>query len=62
MLQRSVPGKGLGLAVWGQPKGLRTGMLRLREWNAMAEGTLEVWGRKSKMPLSERARAVGAES
>ena len=34
-LWRSVPGKGLGLAVWGQPKGLRSSAPQAGEWYTM---------------------------
>ena len=44
-LQRSVPGRGQGLAVWGQPEGLRSSApwvrqwyLQAGQWNAMAGG------------------------
>ena len=49
-LWRSVPGKGLGLAVWRQPEGLGSLVPQAGERNATAEGTLkEVWAcRRSK--------------
>ena len=60
-LWRSVPGRGLGLAVWGQPEELRSSELqagerympRARERNTRAEGTWEkVWTRRrGKGPL-----------
>ena len=40
----SVPGRGLGLAVWRQSEGLGSGVPRDGERNATAEGTQEeVW-------------------
>ena len=50
-LWRLVTGKGLGLAVWRQPEGVR-------EWCATAEEAWEeVWAcRRSKVPLLGRAR------
>ena len=49
--------------MWGQPEGLRTGVLWAREWNAMAEGTWEeVWAdRRSEVPLLGRVRGGGAD-
>ena len=68
-LQRSVPGSGLGLVVWNQPKGQgssvllveRSGTLRAGEWKAMAEGTQEkVWThRRDKAPLLGRGEEKG---
>ena len=65
---RSVPGKGLGLAVWRQPEEvvcqrLRSGMPWAGECNATAEGTWEeVWAhRRSKAPLLGRVRGSGAD-
>ena len=64
-VRRSVPGRGLGLAVWGEPEGLRSGVSLAGEWcstgwewSAMAEGTQErVWAsRRSKVPLLGRMR------
>ena len=63
-LQRSVPGRGLGLAVWRQPERLWSGMPQAGEWNATAEGTQEeVWAcRRNKVPLLGRARGGGVDS
>ena len=57
-LQRSVLGRGLGLAVWRQPEGLRSNVPSAGEWNSTAEGSREeVWAcRRSKPPLLERVR------
>ena len=57
-LQRSVPGRGLGLVAWSQPEGLGA-----EERNVTAKGTQEeVWAcRRSKVTLlvgSERRRGV----
>jgi len=38
-LQRSVAGRGLGLAVWRQPEGLGSGVPYAGEWNARAMRT-----------------------
>ena len=62
-LWRLVQGRGLGLAMWGQPKMLRSGVpwvgegvLWAGEWNTTAERTWEkVWAyRRSKAPLLGR--------
>ena len=37
-LWRLVLGRGLGLAVWGQPKGLRSSVPQAGEWCAMGWG------------------------
>ena len=37
-LQRSVPGRGLGLALWGQPKGLRSIVPWAGQWCATGLG------------------------
>ena len=37
-LQRSVPGRGLGLAVWRQPKGIRSSVPQAGEWYAKGWG------------------------
>ena len=68
-LLRSVPGRGLGLAVWGQPERLRStvppagerGVLRVGGWAAPAEGSREkVWPcRGSKAPLLGRGEEEG---
>ena len=60
-LQRSVPGRELGLAVWIQFEGLGGGVPRAEEQSAIAEGTWEeVWAsRRSKVPLLGRARKGG---
>ena len=65
----SVLGRGLGLAVFGQPEGLRSiatqagesGVLQAGEWKAMAEGTPEkVWThRRGKAPLLGRGQEEG---
>ena len=62
-LWKSIPGRVLGLAVWGQTEGLRIGVLQTGEWNARAEGTREeVWAhRRSKVPLLGRVRGGGAD-
>ena len=58
----------MGLAVWGQPEGLRSSVpwageqcAMTGEWNAMAERTWEeVWAfKRSKEPLLWRAREGG---
>ena len=43
-LQRSVPGRGLGLAVWRQPEGLGSSVPWTREQNAISKGTQEESG------------------
>ena len=70
-LSWSALGRGLGLAVCGQPQGLRScvpqggrsGVLWSGEQNTMAEGTREeVWAcRRSKVPLLGRVRARGPD-
>ena len=59
-LWRSAPGRGLGLTVWRQPKGLGSSVPWAGEWSATAEGTQEeVWAwRRSKASLLGRARGV----
>ena len=54
-LQRPVPGRGLGLAVWRRPEGLGSSVPWAGEQNATAKGTREegrAW-RRSKVPLLE---------
>ena len=55
-LWRSVPGRGLGFAVWRQPKGLQCSAPQVGEGNTTAEGTWEkVQTRKrGKAPLLGR--------
>ena len=55
-LQRSVPGRGLGLAVWRQPEGLGSSVPWTGVQNAISKGTQEeVWARRrGKMPLLGR--------
>ena len=55
---RSVLGRGLGLAVWRQLEGIRSGAPRAREWSATAKRTWEeVWAhRSSKVPLLGKTR------
>ena len=56
-LQRSVIGRGLGLAMWRQPEGLGSGAPWPGEPSATAEGNQEIWAcRKSKVPLWGRVR------
>ena len=57
-LWKPVPGRGPGLAVWGQPKELRSRVLWDEEWNAMAEGTRKKVGvhKRSKASFWGRAR------
>ena len=40
-LRRSVPGRGLELAVWRQPEGLGSSLPRAGEWGTTAERTQE---------------------
>ena len=61
--RRSVPGRGLGLVIWRQPKGLRSSVPQMGEQYtgeryARAEGTWEKvqTHRRGKMPLLGRAR------
>ena len=60
-LQRSVPGRGLGLAMWGQPEEPRSSVPWAGEWNTRAEGTREkVWANgRSKVPFLGRVRGGG---
>ena len=62
-IQRSVPGRGLGLAEWKQPEELGSGVTQDGEKNSTANGNWEeVWAhRRSKEPLLGRARGVGAD-
>ena len=53
-LQRPVPGRGLGLAVWRQPEGLGNCVPWAREWSATAEGAQkEAW-----VPIFGRVKRV----
>ena len=63
----SIPGRRLCLAVWRQPKGLRSTVpwagdseLQTGEWNTTAEGTTEeAWdSRRSKAPFLGRTRGI----
>ena len=58
---RSVPGRGLGLAVWGQPKGLRSSVPWAGVWNAMGEGIQEkVWAcRRARLDCWGEREEVG---
>ena len=58
MLQRSVSGGGLGLAVWRQTEGLVSGVPPAGDQNITGEGTQEeVWVHKrSKAPLLGRVK------
>ena len=60
-LQRSVPGRGLGPAVRGQPEGLRSKAPQAEEGNTMAEGTQEKvrTHRRGKAALSVGERRTG---
>ena len=62
-LQRSVLGRGLGLALWRQPEGLGRSMPQAGEQNTTAGGTQEeVWThRRSKVLLLGRARGEGTD-
>ena len=69
-LQRSVPGRGLRLALWRQTEGLRSSAPWAGEWCATswgvdcrAEGTQEkvLAGRRGKVPLLGRARGGGVD-
>ena len=62
-LCRSVPGRGLGLAVWGQPKGLRSTVPQAGEWCAMGWG-VECHGRgnpKDGLGPQEKQSSTGGE-
>ena len=64
-LRRSVPGRGLELAVWRQSEGPGSSVLWAGEQNATAKGTQkEVWvhRRRSKAPLLGRVRGRGADN
>ena len=63
-LQRSVPGRGLGLVVWRQPEGLRCGAPQAGEGDTMAKGTRgKVWTRRrGKAPMLGRARGGGTDA
>ena len=69
MLWRSVPGRGLELAVWRQPKALRSTVPWVEEWCAtwgveyLSRKTWEkVWAcRRSKAPLLGRVRRTGVD-
>ena len=58
-LQRSVPVRGLRLAMWGQPEGLMSCVTRVGEWCAMGWGVKshskgpweEVWAHRNKAAL-----------
>ena len=60
-IQRLVPGSGLGLVVWRQPKGRRSSILRAGEWSATAEKTQEKVQtcRRGKAPLLGRGEEEG---
>ena len=62
-LWRSLPGKGLELAVWRQPEGLGSGVPQAGEQSTIAKGTQEeVWPhRRGKAPLLGRARGGGVD-
>ena len=62
-LQRSVSGRGLGLAVWKQPEGARKWCAKGWELTATAKGTREeAWAcRRSKAPLLGRTREGGVD-
>jgi len=55
------PGERAGVAVWGQPEGLRCAVPRAGEWDATPEGTREeVWAhRRGKAPLMGRGEEKG---
>ena len=62
-LQGSVPGRGLGLAVWGQPKGLRSTMPQAGEQCAMG-WAVEPQGRVNPgegMDLQEKQATIVGE-
>ena len=60
-LWRSVTGRGPGLAVYREPKGLGGGAPLAGEWSAIDEGACdEAWAhRRSKAPLLGRVRGGG---
>ena len=60
-MQRSVLGRGLGLAVWRRPEGLGSSVPWAGEQYTIAKGTQEeVWAcRRSKVPLLRRAKGGG---
>ena len=60
-LQRSVPGKGLGLAVWRQPEGLRSSVPWAGEHSTIAKGAQEEASahRRAKVPFGGGARGGG---
>ena len=62
-LQRSLPGRGIRLAVWRQPEGLGSGVPQAGEQSAIAEGTQDkVWAyRRNKVPLLGRVRGRGVD-
>ena len=60
-LQRSVLGRGLGLAMWRQPEGLGSSVPWAGKQGTINKGTWEeVWShRRSKAPLLGRVRVGG---
>ena len=56
-LWRSVPGRELGLAMWRQPEGLRSGAPWAREWSATDEGA---WKKQGAIVREGKRRRGGA--